>query len=153
MKNKAVSVALFLFVALVAVAVDQVSKMIVVKCMDPGQSVALVQRFFYLTYVKNPGGAFGILAYKTGLFVILAIIFIIIVLALAVYYPGRNLKLTCSLAILTGGVLGNLIDRLRTGYVVDFLNFRVWPAVFNAADVFIITGAFLMFIILWRKGS
>ncbi|MDD4675946.1 MAG: signal peptidase II [Syntrophaceticus schinkii] len=150
MKKEILNVVLFFFITFVLLAVDQVTKVVIVNHMRPGESIPVIERIFHITYVRNPGGAFGILAHRTEIFIVLAVLFIIIVLALPVYFPGRNLKLTCALAILTGGVMGNLVDRLRSGYVVDFLDFRVWP-VFNAADIFIFTGTALLFIFLLRK--
>ncbi|HHV35160.1 MAG TPA: signal peptidase II [Syntrophomonadaceae bacterium] len=152
MKKEILNVVFFMFITFVLLAVDQVTKALIVNNMRPGESIAVIERFFHITYVRNPGGAFGILAYRTELFIILAILFILIVVALPVYFPGRNLKLTCALAVLTGGVMGNLIDRLRSGYVIDFLDFRFWP-VFNAADVFIFTGTVFLFIFLLRKAG
>lgn len=152
MNKETLNVVLFLFITFVVLAVDQFTKVVIVNNMQPGESLAIIQRFFHITYVRNPGGAFGILAYRTEIFVVLAVLFILIVVALPVYFPGRNLKMTCALAVLTGGVMGNLFDRLRSGYVIDFLDFRIWP-VFNAADVFIFTGGALLFIILLREAS
>jgi signal peptidase II len=137
LKKEIWNVVLFLFITFMLLAVDQVTKVVIVNHMRPGESIPVIERIFHITYVRNPGGAFGILAHRTEIFIVLAVLFIIIVLALPVYFPGRNLKLTCALATLTGGVMGNLVDRLRSGYVVDFLDFRVWP-VFNAADIFIL---------------
>jgi signal peptidase II len=147
-----------MLITFVALTVDQLTKLIIVNSMQPGDSLAVIKDFFYITYVRNPGGAFGILAYRTEIFVVLAVFFILVVVTLPAYFSARNLKMTCALAVLTGGVMGNLIDRLRGGYVVDFLDFRIWPfynaaPVFNAADVFIFIGAAFLFIALLRKTS
>lgn len=152
MKKKALNLAVFLVVVFIALAVDQVTKALVVNHLQPGESVEILPQIFYLTYIKNPGGAFGILAYHTEIFVFLAIVFIIVVLALPFYLSASNLALSTCLGLLTGGVIGNLIDRLHTGYVIDFLDFRVWP-VFNAADVFILVGALLLILFCIDKGS
>lgn len=152
MKREISNIVSFLLVAFVLLAVDQATKAFIVHHMRPGDSIAVIERIFHITYVQNPGGAFGILAYRTDIFIVLAVLFIIIVLVLPFYFPGRNLNLTCALAILTGGVMGNLADRLRSGYVIDFLDFRVWP-VFNAADIFIFIGTAFLFIFLLRRAT
>lgn len=152
MRKETLNVVLFIFVAFVALVVDQFTKAVVVKNMQPGDSLPIIQGVFHVTYVRNPGGAFGILAYRTEVFVVLAVLFILIVVALPIYYPGRNLKMTYAMGILTGGVMGNLIDRLRSGYVIDFLDFQIWP-VFNAADIFIFIGTAFLFIFLLRTAS
>jgi signal peptidase II len=106
-----------------------------------------------LTYVENPGGAFGILPHHTDNFVLIGVI-LLVVMVTASFYLGRgSLVLNLALAFLTGGVLGNLVDRLHTGYVIDFLDFRVWP-VFNVADSFICIGmALLIYILLFARES
>ncbi len=136
----------FVIVTLAAFAVDQLGKFFITRHLRPGESIEVLPRIFHLTYIKNPGGAFGILAYQTQIFVVLSI-FAVLLLAVAVFYCRQERKPGWSLAFLTAGVLGNLVDRLRTGYVIDFLDFRVWP-VFNPADVFIFIGAVSLFWIL-----
>lgn len=144
--------AVFLFTVFVVLLIDQSTKGMIISQMQPGESIPVITNIFHITYVRNPGGAFGILAYRTEIFVVMAVIFIILVSILPIYFPGRNLKMSCALGILTGGVMGNLLDRLRTGHVVDFLDFRVWP-IFNAADVFIFIGAIFLFVFIIKKGG
>ncbi|MGI6406799.1 MAG: signal peptidase II [Syntrophaceticus sp.] len=144
--------AIFLFTVFMALLIDQFTKGMIVNQMEPGESVPVISQIFHITYVRNPGGAFGILAHKTEIFVVMAVLFIILVSILPIYFPGRNLKMSCALGILTGGVMGNLLDRLRTGYVVDFLDFMVWP-IFNAADICIFTGAIFLFVFIMKKGG
>ena len=144
--------AVFLFTIFVVLLIDQSTKGMIVNQMQPGESIPVITNIFHITYVRNPGGAFGILAYRTEIFVAMAVFFIILVSILPIYFPGRNLKMSCALGILTGGVMGNLLDRLRTGHVVDFLDFRVWP-IFNAADVFVFIGAIFLFVFIIKKGG
>jgi len=142
---------LYCLVALSVFAIDRLSKWLVVSHFTPGQSVAVVPHIFLLTYVENSGGAFGILAHHREPFVLLGLI-LLVVMVVASYYLGRsNLLLSLALAFLTGGVLGNLVDRIHTGYVIDFLDFRVWP-VFNLADTFICIGtALLAYLLLFPR--
>jgi len=143
--------ALFIFVTLTAVAVDQLSKAYIARYMQPGDSLAIIPGIFHITYVRNPGAAFGIFAHHTEFFITTAILFLFVVLGLLFYLP-TNPKVTIPMSILTGGVLGNMIDRLRTRYVVDFIDFRIWP-VLNVADIFIFIGAVFIFIYLFTKGG
>jgi signal peptidase II len=142
----------FLFTIFVVLLIDQFTKGMIVNQMQPGESVPVISQIFHITYARNPGGAFGILAHKTEIFVMMAVLFIILVSILPIYFPGKNIKMSCALGILTGGVMGNLLDRLRTGYVVDFLDFMVWP-IFNAADICIFTGAIFLFVFIMKKGG
>lgn len=129
--------ALVLFI--VILVIDQIVKSIVRVAMTPGESIPVIDGFFHLTYVLNPGAAFGMLENQRLFFILagLAIIGVFIY-----YYP--RLRQQCSylhygcVALLAGAV-GNLIDRVRNGLVVDFFDFRIWP-VFNIADIAIVLG-------------
>lgn len=132
------------------VALDQFTKALIMRSMVPGQSIPLVQDVFHLTYVLNPGAAFGILS-NQRMFLLLT--GAVLILATAYFYPLLKksdgfLQLGAT-AILSGAV-ANLIDRVQTGYVVDFFDFRIWP-VFNVADIAIVVGmGFMIYSILFR---
>ena len=132
------------------VAVDQFTKALVMRSMVPGESIPIIQDVFHLTYVLNPGAAFGILSNQR---MFLLITGAVLILATAYFYPLLKksdgfLRLGAT-AILSGAV-ANLIDRVQTGYVVDFFDFRIWP-VFNVADIAIVVGMGLMiYAILFR---
>lgn len=144
---------LYIVVSLAILTVDQLTKWIVITRFNPGESITVIPHLFLLTYVKNPGGAFGILAYQTDKFVVLAILLVVVMVAAHFFLDKTSLALNLALAFLTGGVLGNLADRLRTGFVIDFFDFRVWP-VFNVADTFICIGtALLIYILLFSRSS
>jgi signal peptidase II len=134
---------LYFLVSLAVFALDRLSKWLVARYFTPGESVTVVPHIFLLTYVENPGGAFGILAHHRDQFVLLGMVLLVVMVAASFYLGRSNLVLNLALAFLTGGVMGNLVDRLHTGYVIDFLDFRVWP-VFNLADTFICIGAALL---------
>lgn len=140
----------FWLTALLTLIADQVSKHFVQLYMEEGQTIPLIPHIFHLTYVRNPGAAFGILAHKTGFFIGVALLVV-----LGVLWTSRRLKedhflLRLSLGLVMGGALGNLLDRLRYGLVVDFLDFRIWP-VFNLADTGIVVGTFFLLLALWRE--
>ena len=132
------------------VALDQFTKATVMRTMVPGQSIPLIQNVFHLTYVLNPGAAFGILSNQR---MFLLITGAALILATAYFYPLLKKSDGClrlgATAILSGAV-ANLIDRAQTGYVVDFFDFRIWP-VFNIADIAIVLGmGFMIYAILFR---
>ena len=132
------------------VALDQFTKAMVMKSMVPGQSIPILENFFHITYVLNPGAAFGILSNQR---MFLLATGAILILAMAYFYPLLKKSDGClqfgATAILSGAV-ANLIDRVQTGYVVDFFDFRIWP-VFNVADIAIVAGmGFMIYAILFR---
>ena len=132
------------------VAFDQFTKAVVMRSMVPGESIPIIQNIFHLTYVLNPGAAFGILSNQR---MFLLVTGAALILATAYFYPLLKksdgfLRLGAT-AILSGAV-ANLIDRVQTGCVVDFFDFRIWP-VFNVADIAIVLGMGLMiYAILFR---
>lgn len=140
-------------VAIAAILVDQASKIMVETTMRLGQSDSVIGDVFRLTYIKNAGGAFGIFL-GGGWFY-----FVASVLAVAmIFFYLRRLTADrtlprLSLAMILGGALGNLVDRLRSGVVTDFLDFGIghlrWP-VFNLADAFITVGVVLFFLSMMR---
>lgn len=134
-------VAAILFFAILVL--DQMTKWHVMTTMLPGESLPVLRDVLHWTYVQNHGAAFGILENHQEFFIIAGIALIALFLR---YYP--RLKQTTpwlhygTLAMLAGAV-GNLIDRVRLDYVVDFFDFRIWP-VFNIADIAIVGGVFSM---------
>jgi signal peptidase II len=133
-----------LIVVLVVLSCDQLSKSIIINKLSLHQSIPLIKGIFHLTLVYNRGAAFGILKNQTPLFIITSLV--AVVLIYLNYKKNRERKsfsYDLSLALILAGALGNLIDRLFLGYVIDFLDFRIWP-VFNIADSAITAGAFLL---------
>lgn len=120
--------------------------MLVVRLMTLGESIPVIKDVFHLTYLHNPGGAFGILAYRTWFFILVALVVALLILGFLRHFQPGNNWLTAALALQLGGTMGNLLDRVRQGYVIDFLDFRFWP-VFNLADTSIVVGVFLL---LWQ---
>jgi signal peptidase II len=142
----------FYAIAVTITVLDQISKFCVEQTLRLGQIIPIVPSFFNLTYVLNPGAAFGFLAaapasIRNPIFTGISIFAALFI----VYYRARHraLRLIPSLALagILGGAVGNLIDRLRLGMVVDFLDFYYgayhWPA-FNLADSAITVGVALM---------
>ena len=130
------------------ILLDQASKAVVLNTMRLYESIPLIPGFFNLTHIHNPGGAFGFLAGQSFVvrsFLFLVVAFLAMGLVLHFYFktPPTHPYLSVAFALIFGGAVGNLIDRLRFGKVVDFLDFYVgalhWPA-FNVADSAITVG-------------
>ena len=132
----------FFLVALVVVALDQVSKFFIRANMIPGQSIP-EEGFFRITYVTNVGGAFGILSNQAFLITLTAIVGIAAILIYARYPLFNRMLVRVALGLLLGGAVGNLIDRIRFGEVVDFIDVGAWP-VFNLADSAIVVGVIII---------
>lgn len=137
-------------VAAIVVVFDQVSKYLISSLMELGQSITIIDGFLYITYVRNPGAAFGMFPYQTVFFITVTVV----VTALIVYYyrvlSNDQRWLRFGLSLQLGGALGNLVDRVRGGYVVDFINFTIWPPVFNLADTAIVVGIGIFLIAFLR---
>ncbi len=119
---------------------DQLTKHIVESLLYVGQSVPIVPQYFHITLVRNPGAMFGIMAHWRWFFVVVTIASLIILLIFMKDISKDVIFAKVGLALIMSGAVGNLIDRLRFGYVIDFIDFRVWP-VFNIADIVLCLGA------------
>jgi len=142
----------FLLIISATLALDQVSKYLVQTNMLRGESIPIIYSVFHLTYIQNPGAAFGILANQRVFFVAVTLLVLVGILVSYRYIPPSNEPMRIALGLITGGALGNFIDRLRLGRVVDFLDFRVWP-VFNLADTAIVLGAGMLIWLIWKSGG
>lgn len=133
----------YLYFTLLVIVLDQTSKWIIQTKMFPMQSIHLINDWFSLTYATNYGAAFSILQSQTLLLVgiTLAVLIMVWVNRRQVLKYPKIMQI--GLAVALGGAVGNLIDRVRLGYVVDFLNFYVWP-IFNIADMAIVIGVCLI---------
>ncbi len=139
--------------ALATLALDQFTKWLVVTSLELGESVyplPALPRLFSLTYVTNTGAAFGLLKEAGMVFVFVAILVITIIVLYVRRVPADQQLVRVALGLQLGGALGNLIDRLRLGYVVDFIDLKFWP-VFNVADSAIVIGVALLAIAFWRQ--
>lgn len=138
---------MWLFVLPLAVVIlDQFSKYIVVENMALGESIPIIEEVFHLTYILNPGAAFGMFAHNRLFFIAIAVVVIGIIIwaRREILASAWEVKAGCGLFL--GGAIGNLIDRARQGLVIDFFDFRIWP-VFNIADIAICIGVGL---IIWN---
>lgn len=133
----------FVGITVLLVVLDQVSKYLVRLLMVPGETIPVVPHIFHLTYVQNPGAAFGILAHRTNFFIIITLAVIVFILLFFRRISPEQKLLKTALSLQLGGALGNLIDRVIMGHVTDFFDFRIWP-VFNIADMAVVLGVGLL---------
>ena len=127
---------------------DQLSKYLVHLKLAAGESIPIIKNIFHITLVHNTGCAFGMFQHQAPILIGLSILVIVIVVILYRRVIGSQRIFRAAAGLLIGGASGNLIDRLRFGYVIDFLDFQIWP-VFNIADSAITIGVALM---LWKLG-
>jgi signal peptidase II len=115
--------------------------------MASGDSIPVIPGVLHITYVKNPGAAFGMLPNHQFIFLIVSVL--VIMITLSYYWFARPVdKLSkVSFGLVLGGAFGNLIDRVYLGKVTDFIDFRIWP-VFNVADSAIVIGIGLVILML-----
>lgn len=142
--------ALYLLAIVVLVTIDQFSKYLITQNLFDGvKEIKLIDNFFYITNVKNYGAGFSILQNQRIFLIIVTIIAIIFVAYLLIKSKNSEpLNRVCYILII-GGAIGNLIDRITLGYVIDFLDFYIFGydfPVFNLADCFLTVGCFLLII-------
>ncbi|MEG2322670.1 MAG: signal peptidase II [Bacilli bacterium] len=135
------------------VFIDQITKILISFFMNVNQSISIINNFFNLTYVQNKGAAFSILTGSRWLLIIIAIV----VLNLIYHYLIKDKDLKkyeiILYALLLSGIIGNLIDRILYGYVIDFFDFKIFGynfAIFNLADSFIVISVIVLLVISIR---
>ena len=147
----------FALIVFLVAGLDQLTKYLAVERLTGADPVVIIPDFFNLVLVYNFGAAFGMFnnhstSWQTWLFILATLLAVVIVLHLLRTLPPGRLY-TLALGLILGGALGNLVDRIRSRAVVDFLDFYMgdwhWPA-FNVADIAICAGAALAIILLWR---
>jgi signal peptidase II len=148
-------VTLCLIVIALISASDQLSKLWIRAHLELGESLSITDRLS-LIYIGNTGSAFGLLANQTFLIIIISIAALLFILLFLRYLSPATTLSIVSIGLIMGGAVGNLIDRLRFGYVTDFIYFRLWgnfhwPA-FNIADAAITVGVFVLIYSFYRSG-
>lgn len=136
----------FLLVALLVIIFDQLTKYYVVSNFYLGESVPVIENIFHWTYILNPGAAFGMFEGSRWFFVVIAIGVLVGIWYMKDEINEGGWMMQYGAALFGGGAIGNLIDRARSGLVIDFFDFRIWP-VFNVADIAICVGVAM---ILWK---
>ena len=131
---------------------DQAVKHLVRTTMVQGQSIPIIENIFHITYIENPGAAFGILANQRMLFLILTAVIVGVMIYLYCSLSNKKSLTAISLGIVVSGAIGNFIDRFMQGTVTDFLDFRIGP-IFNIADIAICVGLALICYFIIIKGE
>ena len=143
-----------IILSIIFLIVDQITKILVVNSLVPGENIEIIKNIFSIIYTNNTGAAFSILLGKRIFLIVVAVLIIGVLL----YYIKRN-KIEkkidiIALSFVIGGSLGNLIDRIVRGYVIDFISIKIgnynFP-IFNVADALIVVGVILL--LLGAKGG
>ena len=145
-----------IILSIIFLIVDQITKILVVNSLVPGENIEIIKNIFNIIYTNNTGAAFSILLGKRIFLIVVAVLIIGVLL----YYIKRN-KIEkkidiIALSFVIGGSLGNLIDRIVRGYVIDFISIKIgnynFP-IFNVADILIVIGVFLLLLSSRRSQS
>jgi signal peptidase II len=136
---------------IVAAVLDQITKYLVVANMELHESIKVIPGVLDFTYVQNDGAAFGSLDDARWVFMMLSTVAIAAILVYMFWKKPQDKLLLAALTLVNGGGIGNMIDRISLGYVVDFIDFcafpKIWMWIFNVADSFVCVGAGLL--VLW----
>lgn len=145
---------IIIILSIIFLIIDQITKILVVNSLVPGENIEIIKNIFSIIYTNNTGAAFSILLGKRIFLIVVAVLIIGVLL----YYIKRN-KIEkkidiIALSFMVGGSLGNLIDRIIRGYVIDFISIKIgnynFP-IFNVADILIVIGVFLLLLSSRRR--
>lgn len=143
---------IWIIIMLLGIFIDQISKYLVVIYMDLYESVSVIPHVFNFTYIRNTGAAFGSLTESRWVFMIASTVMIIAILVFMFVKKPKSKLLLWALTLIASGGIGNMIDRIRLGYVIDFIDFcafpKLWMWTFNVADSFVVIGAGLIILYL-----
>lgn len=129
-------------------AIDQLSKLYMYNISggEMGYSIPIINNFFHLTYIENHGGIFGVFQGKINYFTIISIVLIAYVVITEIKnFKKYKFPIKLGISIITAGALGNMIDRIFRGFVIDMIDFRgIWGFIFNIADTYIHIGLYII---------
>ena len=144
----------YYLIALIVIAIDQLTKWLVVKYMKLGESITIIEDFFYFTSHRNRGAAWGILQGQMWFFYIITLVVIIAIIYYMKKGANEGALYKWSLALILGGAIGNFIDRVLRQEVVDFVHtypFGYNFPIFNVADSSLVIGVFLLIIHMFME--
>ncbi|MCM3738410.1 signal peptidase II [Bacillus cytotoxicus] len=147
---------IYYLIALFVIAIDQVSKWIIVKEMELGESIPIIDNVLYITSHRNRGAAWGILENRMWFFYVITVVFVIFILFYMKKYAKTDRLLGVSLGLILGGAIGNFIDRVVRKEVVDFIHTYIFSynfPVFNVADSALCVGVALIIIQTLLEGK
>lgn len=136
-------------IAAVSIVADQLIKILVINNLKPVKSVTVIDNLLNFTYVENKGMAFGMLANQRWIFIALTSAVILALIIAVIKLKKQSTMFYISAALLIGGGIGNLIDRLLYGYVVDYISLSFFPPVCNLADYCVTAGVIMLLIYLF----
>lgn len=137
----------YYLIALLVIVLDQGTKWLIISKMNYGESIRIIENFLYITSHRNQGAAFGILQGKMWFFYIITVIVVVFVIVYLQKYGQKERMLGVSLSLVLGGAIGNFIDRVFRGEVVDFIDVKIFTydyPIFNIADSALVIGVILM---------
>ena len=144
-----------LSVIIATVLIDFITKVIVMNTMDLQQSIPLINNVLHLTYITNDGAAFGSFSEQRWVFMSISTVMILFMAVLLFLWTDRDPLFYASVSMIVGGGIGNMIDRIAYGTVVDFIDFcafpNLWMWIFNGADAFVCVGVGLFIIYYVRS--
>lgn len=137
----------------IIIIIDLISKSVIDKLLKINETISVINNFFSITKVFNRGASFSMLIGYRLLFILIGIITIVILFKYLNNFKMNNRNIL-AFSLLIGGIIGNLIDRVIYGYVIDFLDFNIFgfdAPIFNIADTCICIGAFLLFYAIMKR--
>lgn len=134
-------------ITILTIFIDQITKFFISKNINT--QITIIKKVLYFTFVKNTGAAFGILKNQTILLIWFSVIVVGVIFFLYDKIPNKK-SVQIFTALILGGTISNLVDRLRLNYVIDFIDFKVWPA-FNIADAAVTIGCIGLIIYFMKK--
>lgn len=142
----------YYLLGILILVVDQATKIIVEHKLPMGVPIEIIPGFFNLYHTRNVGGAFGLFPNMAPLFLVVGIVAVVVLMVAFRRFRYQDKTVRLSLALLIAGALGNIIDRIRLGYVIDFIQLYLsrfyWPA-FNIADTSVVVGAVLILVFIF----
>ncbi len=141
-------VAFVLFMSATVAFADQLLKIVIVRELKPIGEITAIPNLLDLVYVENKGAAFGILSNQRWIFLLVSVVMIVFITFFLIKYKPESKLLQSAIILVLGGGIGNFIDRIYYGYVVDYLQLSFFSPVCNLADYCIVIGAFIFAVYL-----
>lgn len=139
--------------SIILLIIDQISKILVMNLMTLGESIKIIPSFLYFTYIQNDGAALNILSGNTIILITISLIALLYIIKLVNETKIDSKLLLVTYSLLIGGIVGNIIDRIIYGKVIDFIDFHIFSynfPVFNLADSFIVVGSIFLIVTIVR---
>lgn len=137
-------------VLILTVAADQITKFLCVKFLELGESVTIIPGVLNFTYIRNTGAAFGSLSNSRWIFMVMSVLMIVLLVCYIISAKDIKPMTAAILSMIAGGGIGNMIDRIALGYVIDFVDVKFlpfWKWIFNVADAFVSVGAVILVVL------